>query len=277
MSSILVTGSAGFIGRAVIAELEARGHKALRFDSPLDVRKFDEVLDAAGNADGIINLAGMLGTPELFGNEVTASEVNILGALNVYDAAFALNIPVVQVGTGHKGQPNPYAITKGCAEDLGLARAQWKGEKITVVRAYHAYGEYQKVGPPHGTAGVHKFFPTFACRALTGMPLELCGGGGQLIDPVHVTDCATVLADALDGPYGEVLEAGNGHPVYVGQVARDIAAAAGVTPEIKITEQRDGEPLGDIVVAGSPQCSNPWPYMVSETVDWYRSWLLSSR
>lgn len=273
----LVTGSAGFIGRAVVAELEARGHTAIRFDSPLDVRKFAEVREAAEDAAGIINLAGMLGTPELFGNEMLASEVNILGALTVYDAGSVLGIPVVQVGTGHKGQPNPYAITKGCAEDLGLARAQWKGEKITVVRAFHAYGEHQKVGPPHGRASVHKFFPTFACRALTNMPLELCGGGGQLIDPVHVTDCATVLVDALGGPYGEVLEAGNGVPVYVGQVARDIAAAAGVAPKILTTRSRDGEPLNDIVISKSPRCSNPWPYLVSETVDWYRSWLLSSR
>lgn len=274
---ILVTGSAGFIGRAVVAELKARGHEAIAFDSPLDVRKFADVKEAAKDAAGIINLAGMLGTPELFGNEILASEVNILGALTVYDVGSILHIPVVQVGTGHKGQPNPYAITKGCAEDLGLARAQWKGEKITVVRAFHAYGEHQKAGPPHGTASVHKFFPTFACRALSGMPLELCGGGGQLIDPVHVTDCATVLVDALDGHYGEVLEAGNGRPIYVSQVARDIATAAGVTPEIEVTEQRDGEPLNDIVIARSPQCSNPWPYMVDETVEWYKSWLLSSR
>ena len=119
-------------------------------------------------AEAIINLAGVLGTPELFGSEHRAAQVNILGAVNVYDAAAKLGIPVVQIGTGHKGQPNPYAITKACAEDLGLARARWLGEKITVVRAYHVYGPGQLPGPPHGPAGVHKFFPTFACRALSG-------------------------------------------------------------------------------------------------------------
>ena len=123
---------------------------------------------AGGDLGAVINLAGMLGTPELLGDERAACEVNIIGAVNVYDAAARRGIPVVQIGTGHKGQPNPYAITKACAEDLGLARARWLGEKITVVRAYHVYGPGQLPGPPHGPASVHKFFPTFACRALSG-------------------------------------------------------------------------------------------------------------
>jgi UDP-glucose 4-epimerase len=184
---------------------------------------------------------------------------------------------VVQIGTGHKGQPNPYAITKACAEDLGLARAQWLGEKITVVRAYHVYGPGQLPGPPYGPAPVHKFFPTFACRALNGEPLELCGGGGQLIDPVHVSDVAAVLADAVGGPYGEVVEAGCGKPVSVAQAAGDIAGASGRAP-IRLTGApgRPGEPRDAEVVAEVPACRNPWPYLVPETVEWYRQWLTRS-
>lgn len=274
---ILVTGSNGFIGRAVLKELESRGHTAVKFDLPRDVRDSFHVSALAENCDGIINLAGKLGTPELFGHEFEAASINILGAITVYDVAARLDIPIVQVGTGHKGQPNPYAITKACAEDLGLARAQWQGDKINIVRAFHAYGEYQAVGPPHGTASVHKFFPTFACRALTGMPLELCGGGGQLIDPVHVTDCARVLVNGLSGSYGRVLEAGNGVLVPVTKVAQDIYEAACGSAEGVIVPgaQRDGEPLDDVVVAGNPLCRNPWPYLVTETVEWYRQWLSS--
>ena len=59
------------------------------------------------------------------------------------------------------------------------------------------------------------------------MPLELCGGGGQLIDPVHVSDVAVALADAIGGPYGQVVEAGCGKPVSVAEVAADIADATG--------------------------------------------------
>jgi UDP-glucose 4-epimerase len=127
---------------------------------------------------------------------------------------------------------------------------------------------------------VDKFFPTFACRALSGEPLELCGGGGQLIDPVHVSDVAAALADAISGPYGQVVEAGCGKPVTVAQVAADIAKWAGAT----ITEPcrairapgRPGEPHDAEVVATAPACRNPWPYLVPETVEWYRQWLTRS-
>jgi UDP-glucose 4-epimerase len=192
--------------------------------------------------------------------------------------AAKLGLPVVQIGTGHKGQPNPYAITKGAAEDLGLARARWLGEKITVVRAYHVYGPGQLPGPPHGPAGVHKFFPTFACRALSGEPLELCGGGGQLIDPVHVSDVAVALADAIGGPYGQVVEAGCGKPVSVAQVAADILETAMAFRAWRPVEVpgRPGEPQDAEVVATAPACRNPWPYLVPETVEWYRQWLTRS-
>jgi nucleoside-diphosphate-sugar epimerase len=280
---VLVTGSAGFIGAHLRAELTRRGHKTVPFDRPSwDVRDLDrlELVCRTSGAGAVVNLAGVLGTPELFGSEQRACEVNIGGAVNVYDVASGLGIPVVQIGTGHKGQPNPYAITKACAEDLGLARARWLGEKITVVRAYHVYGPGQLPGPPHGPAGVHKFFPTFACRALQGQPLELCGGGGQLIDPVHVSDVAVALADAISGPYGAVVEAGCGKPVSVEQVAADIAKWAGGTIAAPIravrVAGRPGEPWDAEVVAQAPVCRNPWPYLVGETVEWYRQWLTRS-
>lgn len=275
--NILVTGSAGFIGRAVVRELESRGDVVIPFDKPNDVRDIEALKRNATRVSGIVNLAGMLGTPELFGHEQEAATVNILGALNVYDVAAYYDIPVVQIGTGHKGQPNPYAVTKGCAEDLGLCRAKYMQQKIAVVRAYHVYGPHQPVGPPHGTSHVNKFFPTFACRAMTGMSLELCGGGNQVIDPVYVDDVADVLVSALAGPYGTVIEAGCGQGIRVGTVAADIAYAAKAQVPVLGTNVRDGEPKDAIVVASDPRCFNPWPYKVAETVDWYRQWLLSSR
>jgi UDP-glucose 4-epimerase len=273
---VLVTGSSGFIGRHLDTALEARGWTGIAFDRPAgDVRDPQRLKFACkvSRAEAIINLAGLLGTPELFGSEHAAAEVNILGAVNVYDVAAELGIPVVQIGTGHKGQPNPYAITKGCAEDLGLARAQWRGERIAVVRAYHVYGPGQLPGAPHGPAGVHKFFPTFACRALTGLPLELHGGGAQLIDPVHVSEVAENLCDAICAPPGSVIQAGCGKPVSVAQAAEDVALAAGADPAVVSIAGRAGEPLDAEVVAAVPACRNPWPYLVAETVEWYREWL----
>lgn len=270
---VLVSGSSGFIGQHVAASLAAGGHEVVPFDHPRDVCDYTSLLDACQDVDGIINLAGQLGTTELLGAEHTAAEVNILGAINVYDVGKALDIPVVQIGTGHKGQPNTYAITKAAAEDLALARAQWTGAKITVVRAFHVYGPGQKACPPHGHSQVRKIMPSFLCRALTGMPLQVYGSGEQVIDLVHVADVADVLVGALWGPYGTVIQAGTGKPVTVLQAAEDVLSAVAPTGIVEHLPMRPGEPEAASVVADAPSCPNPWPYKLLDTALWYREML----
>jgi UDP-glucose 4-epimerase len=267
---VLVTGSHGFIGRAVCKELEKCGHEAVPFDGGDDVRDRPAVTSAIDKVDGVINLAGVLGTSEMFGGEYYASQVNILGALNVLDACQARGIPMVQIATGHEGQPNPYAITKKCVTDLCLARAQWKGQKVTVVRAYHVYGPGQKMCAPHGKSQVRKIIPSFVARALTGMPIEVNGSGNQKIDLVYLDDVARVLVDGLFGSYGQVLEAGTGVPSKVIDVAYKVATMCG-GGFITHLPMRDGEPEETTVVAKDPRCINPFPYKLQETIDWYKN------
>lgn len=270
---VLVTGSSGFIGKAVCAELHSRGHEPVGFDSPNDIRDRPLVVRSLARAQGVINLAGVLGTAEMFDAEHSASEVNILGALNVMDAAKELRVPMVQIATGHEGQPNPYAITKKCASDLALARARWKGQEITVVKAYHVYGPGQKMCAPHGKSQVRKIIPSFVARALTGMPIEVNGSGMQQIDLVYLDDAAKVIVDGLFGNYGEVLEAGTGIPSRVIDVANHVAKVCG--GNVVHIPMRDGEPEETIVKARFPRCPNPWPYRLAETVDWYRNQLIT--
>lgn len=129
---VLVTGSNGFIGKAVCKSLEDKGHSIIHYDLPSDVCDRSRVMYECAQAEGVINLAGVLGTAEMFGSEHSAAEANILGAINLMDACKSFDIPMVQIATGHEGQPNPYAITKKCASDLALSRAKWQGQKITV-------------------------------------------------------------------------------------------------------------------------------------------------
>jgi UDP-glucose 4-epimerase len=270
---ILVTGSSGFIGTWVSRSLAAAGHEMVPFDRPADIMERNTLARAAEGCEGIIHLAGRLGTAELLGSEYAAARVNILGAVRVYDLAQAMAVPVVQIGTGHRGQLNTYAITKAAAEDLGLARAQWTGAKITVVRAFHVYGAGQKPPPPHGRAEVRKIIPSFVCRALTRMPVEIYGTGQQRIDLVHAADVADVLVQALQGPYGTVVQAGTGKPTTVAQAAKDVLNEVAPTGILAYMAMRAGEPEDSWVVADAPACANPWPHRLAETVMWYRQFL----
>jgi nucleoside-diphosphate-sugar epimerase len=267
---ILVTGGAGFIGTAVCKELEKRGMQPVIYDGTSDVRDGELLAKKAVGADAIINLAGILGTAETVGEEYEAAEVNILGALNVFDVARDLGIPVVQIATGHEGQPNPYAITKKCITDLALSRAEFVSQPISVVRAYHVYGPGQKMCAPHGHSKVRKIIPSFVARALTGMDIEINGEGTQVIDLVYLDDVAKVIVDALDGPYGEVVEAGSGMPIQVLHAARTVIKACVSKSEIVFKPMRIGEPRYSEVYAKDPLCPNAFPYKLEETIDWYR-------
>jgi UDP-glucose 4-epimerase len=272
---VLVTGGAGFIGKAVRTELLQRGHTFVSLDHPLSVTVYEDVDGlAVQDCEAIINLAGVLGTSETVGAEHEAARVNILGALNVADVAKDLGIPMVQIGTGHKGQPNPYAITKACAEDLLLARAQWCGQDINVVRAFHAYGPGQKVCPPHGEAKVRKIVPSFVCRALTGMSIEVNGSGRQLIDLIHVAEVARILVDAIDGPvFGQVIDAGTGLATTVLDAAEHIIDMCG-GGRIVLVPMRDGEPVASRVVSDHPESVTRWPYGLDETIRYYERTLM---
>ncbi len=267
---ILVTGGAGFIGKAVRRALEARGDVMFSFDSPYDVRDCNGVYRQVRLVDGVINLAGILGTSETLNEESLLLDVNVGGALVVAKVCEDLGVPMVQIGTGHRGQLNVYAITKACAEDLVLARAAWGGLSANVVRAFHAYGPGQKPPPPYGKATVRKIIPSFVCAALTGDPLLVNGTGCQTIDLVHVDDVARVLVDGLDAPYGRTLEAGTGRPVTVLQAAMDVLAATGSSSSIHHVPMRSGEPImSEVVAQFLDPLARPWPCL-RDTVEHYR-------
>jgi UDP-glucose 4-epimerase len=270
---VLVTGGSGFIGTAVRKVLEARGDEFVTFDHPHDIRSYSDVVEALNGCDAVINLAGILGTSETLDLEHDLIDVNICGALNVARAAERQRIPLVQIGTGHRGQLNVYAITKACAEDLILSRTKWAGLKANVVRAFHAYGPGQKAPAPYGKATVRKIIPAFVCAALEGHPLYVNGSGMQTIDLVHVDDVARVLVQGIEGPYGRTLEAGTGHPVTVLSAAYAVIAACESESKIELVPMRMGEPLmSDVVATHVDPEARKWPSL-DDTITYYREML----
>lgn len=267
---VLITGGNGFIGGYVVEECLKRGHNPLVFDhmdrrgGPTaaipaflgDVRDSTAVTEAMAHVDAWIHLAAVLGTQETIYNPRPAAESNIMGGLNVLEAAAQYKTPGAYIGVGNHWMNNTYSISKTVVERfIGMFNKN-RGTRVNIVRAMNAYGPRQEAAPPYGSAKVRKITPAFICRALAGKPLEVYGDGEQVSDMVYVADVAQALVVATEAAAGgrvfpHPVEVGPEKHTTVNAVARLIIDQAGSTSEIVHLPMRPGEVPGAAVFAGT--------------------------
>lgn len=280
MKTVLVTGGNGFIGRYVVEELTRRGYGVAVLDTRYrepeegaqlvlgDIRDATAVTEAVAHADGVIHLAGVLGTQETIKNPRPAAETNILGGLNVLEACAQYDVPLVNIAVGNWWMNNTYSITKNTVERFVDMLNRFRGTRITVVRALNAYGPRQSAAAPYGPSKVRKIMPSFICRALSGEPIEIYGDGEQVMDMIYVTDVAKILVRALEvteetgkpvGTGEDPLEAGTGRPTTVNDIARLVVqeiAKRGISARIDHLPMRPGEDERSVVI-GDPETLKP--------------------
>jgi nucleoside-diphosphate-sugar epimerase len=260
---VLVTGGNGFIGRATAAELEHRGHTPVIFDrhgSDLevilgDIRDATAVTEAVAHVDGVIHLAGVLGTSETITNPRPAAETNIQGGLNVLEACTQYKVPLVNIAVGNYFEYSTYSISKNTVERFAVMYARYRKTPVCSVRAYNAYGPGQSVAQPYGSSRVRKIIPSFVARALHGEPIQVYGDGAQVMDMIYVMDVARCLVTALEnGPeHGRAHIAGTGRRTSVRQIAEAVKAEVwretGINAAIEHLPMRPGETPGSEVLA----------------------------
>lgn len=310
MARYAVTGAQGFIGGWVRRELLRRGHEVVVFDryprTPMadgesfflgDIENANSVTEMAAHVDGVIHLAAVLGTQETIQNPRPSAVTNILGGLNVFEAANQYGLPVVYAGVGNAWMRDhatgSYTISKTCVEDYSRMYNAYRGGRISVVRPVNAYGPGQSVAAPYGPSKVRKILPSFTCRALTGAPVEVYGDGQQVSDCVFVGDVASAFVTALEyTAAGEILE----KPAEVGPVesctVNDVArlvtkyvaeATGNKAAEITHLPMRPGEVPGAVVRSDTSTLeplgidANAFVSLeegVRRTVEWYaENWL----
>jgi nucleoside-diphosphate-sugar epimerase len=259
---VLVTGGQGFIGSHVVQRLLAKGYRVVSFDRRFakvvpeveffygDIRDAKAVEQAVFATDGVIHLAGILGTVETLQHIPETVDVNIVGTINVFEAIKKYKHPCVYI-TLPDVWKNPYSFTKRTAKDFAFLYNREFGTKINVVRSFNVYGEGQKYKP------VRKFAPQWIIGALLGKPLEVYGEGSQLMDLVYVGDVAEILIRALETPKTatEVIDAAPGDAVTVKQVANLMAKLLGA--QIVSKPMRQGE-TSEAVIRGNPETTRRW-------------------
>ena len=184
---ILVTGGKGFLGAWIVRRLLARGLQVRIFDVVEDRRllrdivgdaalapdwRVGDIVDgaqvraAAAGCDGIIHLAGVL-TPDCQADPVRGAEINLIGTLNVFEAARAQGgAKVVYTSSagvfGPQDGRTPFPMTHYGAFKLaceGSARAYWADHRLASIgfRPFVVYGAGRESGSSAG--------PSLACRA----------------------------------------------------------------------------------------------------------------
>jgi UDP-glucose 4-epimerase len=226
---ILVTGGAGFIGSHVVDRYIADGHsvdicdnlstgktgnlnKSARFHQ-LDIRSSEaRSLILSEKYDAVNHHAAQISVVESTRNPINDAENNILGLLNILNAAVesksVKNFIFISSGGAVYGdkkelpipetelpQPlSPYAISKLAGEHYVRAICSGAGIDYTTLRYSNVFGPRQD---PHGEAGVVAIFSKLM---IAGKTPKIFGDGSAVRDYVYVKDVAEANRIALTKP-----------------------------------------------------------------------------
>jgi UDP-glucose 4-epimerase len=262
----LVTGGAGFIGSHVVEALLARGDEVHVIDdlskgkrelvpaaATLHVHDIREPLDAIvreSGPEGIVHLAAQADVRVSVTDPTLDASVNVLGTINVLEAARAAGAPVVFASTGGAiyGECTRPAVEEDPCRPLaqyGASKLAGEGYLGTYARLYdvahvalrlgNVYGPRQD---PHGEAGV---VAIFLGRLRDGEPCTIFGDGSQARDYVYVGDVVRAVLATLDGDVSGVLNVGTGIATTVLDVFEACRSAAGSDAAPVHAAERPGE------------------------------------
>jgi nucleoside-diphosphate-sugar epimerase len=272
---ILVSGSAGFLGRHFAAAFEARGDDVTGVDirdglDALDVfrynrSRFDVVVHCAAVAphrsaiDGralAVGAGGLELDTAMFrwaartrpGRVVYFSSsaayptaLQYRSVFNQDDPGHLLHESDIDLSRSKVGNPDAiYGWVKLTGERMAEAyRAQ--GGAVTVVRPFSGYGEDQSSNFPFGA------FRDRARRREN--PFTVWGDGSQVRDWVHVDDVVGAVLAAVDADVDGPLNIGTGVGTSMAELAAMFAAEAGYDPHF---EYHPEKPAGVAYRVGDP-------------------------
>jgi len=287
MKKILITGGAGFIGNHVTNNLLKKGYNITIFDRHKtkqrddveyfygDIRDWESISEAIYKCDGVIHLAGILGTQETVRNPRPAIQTNILGSINVFEACSMYNKKAVYISVGNHWMNNPYSISKSTTERFALMYNKERGSKIAIVRGLNAYGPGQKPKP------VRKIIPNFIIPALKNQDITIYGSGNQRMDMIYVEDLAEILVRTLimeHNIYDKIFEAGTGISPTVNDIANKIIIECKSKSKLKHVDMRPGEEIFSVVVADTKTLEplkfdkfTSFSESIKKTIGWYEN------
>ena len=306
---VLLTGGAGFIGSHVVDGLLEEGCEVMVLDDLSSGRRENvpdgatfvrcDIRDRDAVRRAFLDFRPRVVSHQAAQTSVSVSvreprrdaEINVIGSLEVLLASVEVGVERfvfastggaiygevpegVRAAPGHPLVPiSPYACSKLAFENYLAAYGIGRDLSFTVLRYANVYGPRQD---PHGEAGV---VAIFSQRLLEGAPLQINaresrGDDGCVRDYVYVGDVVRANLRAARGALGEpIVNVCTGEATTTEELARALARAFAVEPELTHAEPRDGD-LKRSVLEPDPSAFGGEPLELGEgigrTADWFR-------
>ena len=256
--STLVTGGAGFIGRHVVSLLLDQGTCVRVFDDLSrsrmdsldafagrrnflglvqgDVSDRDSLERGLTGIETIFHLAAAVDVGESVCSPAEAIRTNVIGTLNVLEAARVGELRLVIVSTCHvyasaeeslteqsvTAPVSPYAASKLAADDLASTYVRAYGVRVTIVRPFNVYGPWQREDLEGGVVA------RFIRAGLIDEPLDVQGDGSQTRDFVFVDDAACgIVAASVETVVGRTIILASGHETTILELATLVDGGVG--------------------------------------------------
>ena len=252
---VVVTGGAGFIGSNLCRTLLEQGAKVTAFDNLYsgkikfiedltdkglnfvqeDIRNITALEKATKNSEVIFHLAAQTSVPFSMENPKEDCEINVVGTVNVLEAARKAGARVVFASSAAvygnpEKRPTPetypthpvafYGLTKLLGENYCRFYHENYGLEVVMFRIFNVYG-------PDCHGAIYDFL-----NKLRKNPnkLEVLGTGKQSRDFVYISDMIDALLKAATTPEaaGEAINIGTGTTTSVEELAKMIANILGL-------------------------------------------------
>lgn len=310
-SIFLVTGGAGFIGSNLCEAILKLGYKVRCLDDLStgkqanvdlflnhpnyefikgDIKDFDTCLKVTNGVDYVLNQAAWGSVPRSIERPVFYCENNILGTVNMMEAARQNGVKTFVYASSssvYGNEPNlpktegregnllsPYALTKMADEEWAKQYTMHYGLPTIGLRYFNVFGRRQD---PNGAYAA--VIPKFIMQLLKGERPTINGDGKQSRDFTYIENVIEANLKACLAPkeaYGEAFNIAYGDREYLNDIYYGLTKALGVDIEPIYGPDRSGDikhSNADISKAQHLLGYKPeWSFElgINEAIEWYK-------
>ncbi|MGH3766628.1 MAG: NAD-dependent epimerase/dehydratase family protein [Pseudonocardiaceae bacterium] len=271
---VVITGGAGFVGRAAVAAFGGRGNPVIVVDrcahpDPLVHSVVGELTDpgviaealGGGDVAGVVHLAAVTSVLRSMQHPATTYRTNVAVTQDLLEGCrlagverfimASTNAVVGNVGYATMDEAaqlrplTPYGATKAAGEMLLHGYAGAYGMATCALRFTNIYGP--------GMQHKDSFVPRMMRAALAGRGVQIYGDGLQRRDFVHVDDAVAAVLAAWDRRFTGIAIIGSGASVTVLELLDAVRAVTGCPLPAAHVAAKPGE-MPAVIVDVSQAC-----------------------